>query len=99
MPDTHVLHRLVQQVVGEVRLRRAEFWGLRGLFIGAIAAAVPLLVRERFGTAAVVAAGALLITGGLIGALVGYMRRVSPGEAARLADRGFGLQDRVATAL
>ena len=99
MPDTHVLHRLVQQVIREVRLRRAEFWGLRGLFIGAVAAAIPLLVRERFGTGAVVAAGGLLIAGALIGALVGYLRRVSPAEAARLADRGFGLQDRVATVL
>jgi len=99
MAEASVLHRLVQQVTREVRLRRAEFWALRGLFGGALAAAVPLVARERFGMAALVAAGALLVAGGLIGALAGYFRKVPPGEAARLADRGFGLQDRVATAL
>ncbi len=45
VPD-RVLHRLVQQVTREVRLRRAEFWALRGLFVGALAAAVPLVARE-----------------------------------------------------
>ncbi|HET9314925.1 MAG TPA: hypothetical protein VFQ51_05020, partial [Vicinamibacteria bacterium] len=99
MAEAAVLHRLVQHVTREVRLRRAEFWGLRGLFVGALAAAVPLVARERFGTAAIVAAVALLAAGGLIGACIGYTRKVPPGEAARLADRGFGFQDRVATAL
>jgi hypothetical protein len=39
MPDPKVLERLVQQVMREVRMRRAEFWALRGLFAGAMAAA------------------------------------------------------------
>jgi len=99
MAEATVLHRLVQQVTREVRLRRAEFWALRGLFVGALAAAVPLVARERFGMAALVAAGTLLVAGGVIGAVAGYFRKVPAGEAARLADRGFGLQDRVATAL
>lgn len=99
MAEAAVLHRLVQHVIREVRLRRAEFWGLRGLFVGALAAAVPLVARERFGTAAIVAAVALLVAGGVIGAGLGYSRKVPPREAARLADRGFGFQDRVATAL
>jgi len=99
MPEAMILHRLVQRVTREVRLRRAEFWALRGLFVGAVIAAVPLLLRGRFGAVALVAAGALLVTGALVGALVGYLRQVPAEEAARLADRGFGLQDRVATAI
>jgi hypothetical protein len=99
MPDPSTLHRLVQQITREVRLRRAEFWGLRGLFFGALAAAVPLVLRERLGVVGLVAAGALLLIGAVAGALVGYLRRIGPGEAAQLADRGFGLQDRVSTAL
>jgi hypothetical protein len=99
MPDPNVLERLVRQVMREVRLRRAEFWALRGLFAGAIAGAVPLIFRESLGTLAFVMAGGLLLAGALAGGLGGYFRRVTPGEAARLADRGFGFQDRVATAL
>ena len=99
MPESKVLERLVRQVMREVRLRRAEFWALRGLFVGAIAAAIPLLFRESLGTLAFVAAGAALVLGTVLGALVGYLRAVTLAEAARLADRGFGFQDRVATAL
>ena len=99
MPESKVLERLVRQVMREVRLRRAEFWALRGLFVGAIAAAIPLLFRESLGTLAFAAAGAALMLGAVLGALVGYLRPVTLAEAARLADRGFGFQDRVATAL
>jgi hypothetical protein len=99
MPDPKVLERLVRQVMREVRLRRAEFWALRGLFVGAIAAALPLIVRESLGTLAFVLAGGLLVLGAVVGAVAGYVRRVTLGEAARLADRGFGFQDRVSTAL
>jgi hypothetical protein len=99
MPDPKALERLVRQVMHEVRLRRAEFWALRGLFVGALAAAVPLIFRESLGTLSFVAAGGLLVLGALAGAIAGYVRRVTVAEAARLADRGFGFQDRVATAL
>ena len=99
MPEPKVLERLVRQVVREVRLRRAEFWALRGLFVGAIAGAVPLVFRESLGTLAFVVAGGLLVLGAAAGALWGWLRPVTLAEAARLADRGFGFQDRVATAL
>jgi hypothetical protein len=99
MPDPKVLERLVQQVMREVRMRRAEFWALRGLFAGAMAAAVPLVFRESLGVLAFVLAGALLTAGLLAGGLWGFFRKVTPAEAARLADRGFGFQDRVATAI
>src|SRR4029453_17295621 len=98
MPDPKVLERLVRQVMREVRLRRAEFWALRGLFAGALAAALPPLFRESLGTLAFVLAGASLVLGAVAGAIAGYVRRVTLTEAARLADRGFGFQDRVATA-
>jgi len=67
MPDPKILERLVQQVMREVRTRRAEFWALRGLFAGAVAAAVPLVFREALGMLALVLAGALLVAGLLAG--------------------------------
>jgi hypothetical protein len=99
MADADELQRLVQDVAREVRWRRVEFWALRGLFVGALAAALPLVFRERLGTMGVLAAIALLVAGALIGALVGACRRVPLTDAARIADRGFGLEERVSTAL
>ena len=99
MPDPKILERLVQQVMREVRMRRAEFWALRGLFVGAVAAALPLVFRESLGAVAFIIAGGLLLAGALAGGLWGFLRAVTPAEAARLADRGFGFQDRVATAI
>ncbi len=85
MPDPKILERLVQQVMREVRLRRAEFWALRGLFAGAVAAAIPLVFREPLGTLAFILAGALLLAGLLSGWLWGFFRRVTParGRPAR----------------
>jgi len=99
MPDRTVLHRLIRDVTREVRLRRAEFFALRGLFVAAVVAAVPLVMRESLGPVALAAAGGFLLLGGGVGAIVGALRRVPGPEVARLADRGFGFQDRVATCL
>ena len=99
MPDRAILERLVRQVAREVRLRRAEYGALRGLFAGALVAAVPLLFRAALGELALVLAGAALLAGAVAGAAWYGLRRVSSGEAAQLADRAFGFQDRVATAL
>ena len=99
MPDRIVLERLVSDVARQIRLRRAEFYGLRGLFLGAIAALVPLLLRDPLGSLGLTAAVALLLVGLLAGVLYGLLLRLPPGEVARLADRGYGLQDRIATAL
>ncbi|MCI0547979.1 MAG: DUF4175 domain-containing protein [Candidatus Rokubacteria bacterium] len=99
MADSAILERLVTHVARQVRRRRAEFYGLRGLFVGAVAAAIPLLFREALGNLSVVIAGALLVAGAGTGALVGALLRVPRHEAARLADRGYALQDRVATAI
>jgi len=99
MPDPIVLERLVSDVARQIRLRRAEFYGLRGLFAGALVALVPLLLRELLGPLAIPAAGIAFCVGFLVGALYGLLLRLTPGEVARLADRGYGLQDRIATAL
>jgi hypothetical protein len=99
MPDPTVLERLVSDVVRQIRLRRAEYYGLRGIFVGALAALLPLLLREVLGPLGLVVAGGALAAGALAGILYGFYLKLPPGDAARLADRGYGLQDRVATAL
>ena len=99
MPDSIVLERLVSDVAKQIRLRRAEFYGLRGLFVGGLLALVPLVLREMLGPLGFAIAGGLLCAGFAVGALYGLLLRVPPGDVARLADRGYQLQDRVATSL
>jgi hypothetical protein len=99
MPGPPVLNRLVGDVARQIRLRRAEFYGLRGLFWGAVAAVVPLVLKESLGLWSYAGAAILLIAGAGAGALRGFLLKLPPAEAARLADRGYALQDRVSTAL
>lgn len=99
MPDPILLGRLVSDVTRQIRLRRAEFYGLRGLFWAALAAVVPLLGRDLLGPLGLALAGGLLCAGALGGALWGLCLKLPPAEAARLADRGYGLEERVTTAL
>jgi hypothetical protein len=99
MPNPAVLQRLVSDVGRQVRLRRAEYYGLRGTFYGVLIALVPLLLREMLGITGLGLAAGLMVAGGLAGVLYGLSLHLPAGEAARLADRGYGLQDRVATAL
>ena len=99
MPGPPVLDRLVGDVARQIRLRRAEFYGLRGLFWGAVAAVLPLVLKESLGRWSYAGAAILLIAGAGAGALRGFLLRLPPAEAARLADRGYALQDRVSTAL
>jgi hypothetical protein len=99
MAHPEPLDRVVRRIALQVRLRRAEHHALRGAFWGATVAALALLLKSPLGgwavPVALVAFGA-----GVVGGLVwGMARRTIPGDAARLADRAFGLQDRVATAL
>jgi hypothetical protein len=94
-----VIERLVADVARQIRLRRAEFYGLRGLLWGAVAAVVPLVLKEPLGIWSYVGAAILLLAGAGVGALRGLLMKLPPAEAARLADRGYGLQDRVSTAL
>jgi hypothetical protein len=99
MPGPTVLDRLVGDVARQIRLRRAEFYGLRGLFWGAVAAVVPLVLKEPLGLWSYAGAAILLIAGAGAGALRGFLLKLPQAEAARLADRGYALQDRVSTAL
>ncbi|MBI2543865.1 MAG: hypothetical protein HYW16_01335 [Candidatus Rokubacteria bacterium] len=58
MADSGVLERLVAQVGWQIRRRRAEFYGLRGLFFGALLGLVPLLLKTAVGSAAPLSGGA-----------------------------------------
>ncbi len=93
------LDRLVRQIASQVRWRRAEHYGLRGAFYGALAAVALLIFKQSLGVVALPAALGALVAGALIGAAVGLARTVPTADAARLTDRAFGLDDRVATAL
>jgi hypothetical protein len=93
------LDRLVRQVASQVRWRRAEHYGLRGAFYGALAAVALLIFKQSLGVVALPAALGALVAGALIGAAVGLARTVPTADVARLTDRAFGLDDRVATAL
>src|ERR1043166_6070814 len=99
MSEPDALGRLVRQVVSQGRWRRVEHYGMRGAFYGALAAVVPLVVKGPLASWAIPLGAALVIAGALAGALVGATKRIAPVDAARLADRAFGLADRVTTAL
>jgi hypothetical protein len=92
MPDLTILQRAVADVSRQIRVRRAEFYGLRGLFGGALAALLPLVLRDSLGWSGFLWAGGCLAVGAAVGAVVGYLMALPPGEAARLADRGYGFQ-------
>jgi hypothetical protein len=99
MADSGVLERLIGQVGRQIRKRRAEFYGLRGLFYGAVLGLVPLLLKGTLGPLAPLLALGLVLVAAVIGALVGFALRLLREDVARLADRAFGLRDRLATAL
>ena len=99
MSEADALGRLVRQVVSQVRWRRVEHYGMRGAFYGTLAAVIPLVVKGPLAAWAIPLGVALVIAGALAGALFGAMKSVAPVDAARLADRSFGLADRVTTAL
>ena len=99
MSETVALERLVRQVMSQVRWRRAEHYAIRGLFWGALVAIVPLLVKGPLSVWALPLGGAAVVVGTVGGLLYGLVRRVPSLQAAHLADRAFGLDDRVTTAL
>jgi hypothetical protein len=93
------LDSLVRRISTQVRWRRAEHHAIRGAFYGAAVGVVALALKIVLGPWALIAAGGCVVAGVVAGAVWGLARRVPAGDAARLADRAFGLQDRVATAL
>jgi len=97
--ETASLERLVRSVSRQVRRRRTQYYALRGAFFGALAGCVPLFLKEVLGASAPLSALLLTTLGAGAGALTGLLLRLPAAEAARLIDRAFGLQERVATAL
>src|SRR5437773_11932264 len=90
---------LLRRIRREIRRRRAEFYGLRGAFWGGRAGLVVLLVKQGVGGTAPWVAGGLVLVGALAGLVYGAARRIDRRDTARVADRAFGLRDRVATTL
>src|SRR5213596_369823 len=99
MDHPQTIEVLVRRVAREVRVRRAEHWGLRGAFWGALVAAAVLVFEAALGLAALAVAPALVALGAIAGTTYGFTKRVIVQDVARLADRAFGLADRVATVL
>jgi hypothetical protein len=99
MAHSETLDRLVRRVTAQVRRRRIEHYALRGAFWGSLAAIVVLALKGALGAWALPLAGGLLLAGALAGGLWGGLKRTPPADAARLADRAWGLEDRVATAI
>ncbi|HEX3176024.1 MAG TPA: hypothetical protein VHZ49_05060 [Methylomirabilota bacterium] len=99
MAHPETLDRLVRRVAAQVRWRRAEHHALRGAFWASLPAVVVIALKGPIGPRAIAIAAALVVGGVLAGALWGVLKRTADADAARLADRAFGLEDRVATAL
>jgi len=97
--STPSLDALIARVAGQVRRRRAEHYALRGAFWSSIAAVVALLFKTPLGGWALPLAIGLFVAGTLGGLLWGILKRTPSPDAARLADRAWGLEDRVATAI
>jgi len=98
---------LLARVVREARWRRAERGAWRGAFWGAIAAIPLFALREgseavsagMWAPSVLVLVLAPVLAGLLVGALLAALRAPGRIEAARIADRALGLQDRLATLL
>src|SRR5438105_2956948 len=99
MAHPESLQRLARSVATQVRWRRIEHHALRGAFWAALPAALVLFFKGPLGPLAVEIAGGVFAAGILLGILWGATRRTATADAARLADRAFGLDDRIATAL
>ncbi|MGH7275621.1 MAG: hypothetical protein ACREIY_01185 [Candidatus Rokuibacteriota bacterium] len=99
MTPIGTLERLVRRVVAEVRRRRAEYYALRGAFWLSLPALLVLLAKGPIGPRASLIAGGLVVLGAAAGGAWGWARRTDRLDAARLADRAYGLEDRVGTAL
>ena len=99
MTDTSAIDSVIDRVSREARWRRAERGAWRGAFWGASGGALALAAKGLLGPAAVPLALAAALGGLLGGALVAALRASTRLEAARLADRALGLDDRVATSV
>src|SRR5207249_7784726 len=98
MTDSPRIEGLLRRVRREIRRRRAEYYGLRGAFWGAVAGVAVLLAKHGLGGKAAWIAAGLMVLGALAGVVGGGARRIGRGDVARVADRAFGL-DRKSTRL
>ncbi|MBI2462052.1 MAG: hypothetical protein HYV61_11305 [Candidatus Rokubacteria bacterium] len=99
MRSEEAIRAAVQRVGRIVRVRRAALYGLRGLAWGLTTGLIPLLGKAGLGPAALPAALALAAVGGMAGIVYGLLLPVPLREPARLVDRTFRLDDRLATAV
>jgi len=99
MTTRAALDRLIRRVSAQVRWRRIEHYALRAFFWASLPAVALLALKGPLGPLALPTAAVLLVVGAMLGAVWGACKRTSRADAARLADRAYGLQDRVATAL
>src|SRR3989449_11751021 len=99
MIESPRIEGLLRRIRREIRRRRAEYYGLRGAFWAAVAGVVVLLAKHVVGRAAPGAAAGLVALGAAAGVAYGAARRVQRRDVARVADRAFDLDDRVATTL
>jgi hypothetical protein len=99
MPHPETLDRLVRRVATQVRRRRIEHYALRGAFWGSLLSVLLLAFKGPLADWALPSAMGALGVGVLTGALWGALKRTSVADAARLADRAWGLEDRVATVM
>jgi hypothetical protein len=99
MPNPETLDRLVRRVATQVRRRRVEHYALRGAFWASLGSVLLLAFKGPLGAWALALAAAVLVAGALLGALWGALKRTSVADAARLADRAWGLENRVATVM
>ncbi len=99
MAHSETLDRLVRRVTAQVRRRRIEHYTLRGAFWSGLVAVVLLAFKGPLGAWALPLAAGTIAAGALAGGLWGALKRTPPADAARLADRAWGLEDRVATAV
>src|SRR4029453_6746145 len=99
MTESPRIEGLLRRIRREIRRRRAEYYGLRGAFWGAVAGVAVLLAKHGLGGKAPWIAAGLAVLGVLAGLVYGTARGVRRGDVARVADRAFGLDDRVATTL
>src|SRR2546426_12175839 len=99
MTESPRIEGLLRRIRREIRRRRAEYYGLRGAFWGAVAGVAVMLAKHGIGARAPWIAGGLVVLGLLVGIAYGAARGIRRGDVARVADRAFGLDDRVATTL
>ena len=96
MIESPRIEGLLRRVAREIRRRRAEYYGLRGAFWGAVAAVAVLLAKHALGGHAAWIAASLMVLGAAAGIIYGAARGIRRADVARVADRAFGLSDRVA---